>query len=108
MTDRTIELDGRRGMAAQRATDLRRLRLEVEKDQASLRARQDELERFLLSAPADTWPDAVEKTRYLLGLFAKTSEGQDPRRVRLLEGLLADFERLLRRESSAGESPQPG
>ena len=108
MTERTIELDGRRGMAAQRATDIRRLRTEVEKDQAALRARQDELERFLVSAPADTWPDAVEKTRYLLGLFAQTSVAQDPRRARLIEGLLEDFERLLRRESAGGESPQPG
>ena len=108
MTDRTIDLDGRRGMAAQMATDLRRLRTEVERDQAALRARQDELERFLVSAQADTWPDAVEKTRYLLGLFAETSAAQDPRRARLIEGLLADFERLLRRESAGGESPQPG
>lgn len=103
MTETTIDLDGRRGLAAQKDTDLRRLRIEVERDQAALRARQDELERFLTLAPSDSWPDALEKARYLLGLFAQTSEGRDPRRARLIEGLLGDFERLLRRDPPGGE-----
>lgn len=95
MTDRTIDLDQHRGMAAQKATDLRRLRVEVEADQQSLRARRDTLETMMMSAPAAGWPEAVEKARYLLTLLAETPVGEDPRRQRLIADVLADFDRLL-------------
>jgi hypothetical protein len=94
VTDETVDLDTRRGMAAQKATDLRRLRIEVEEDQAALKARQEKLETFLISAPAANWAEAVEKARYLLGIFADTPAA-DPRRQRLIEALIADFDRLL-------------
>jgi hypothetical protein len=97
VTDRTIELDKHRGMAAQKATELRRLVTEVAADRAKLRARQDELEKFLTAAPALTWVEAVEKARYLLTLFAACPEAEDPRRQRLIANLLDDFERLLGR-----------
>lgn len=95
MTDRTIELDQHRGMAAQKATDLRRLRVEVEADQESLKKRRDALETMLMAMPAIGWPEAVEKARYLLNLFAETPAGEDPRRQRLIADVLADFDRLL-------------
>ena len=95
MTDRPIELDSHRGMAAQKATELRRLLSEVAEDRARLKARQDELEKALVAAPAETWADAVEKARYLLSLFAATAEAEDPRRKTLIKHLLEDFERLL-------------
>ena len=107
MTERTIDLDGRRGLAAQRATELRRLRADVERDQRVLKARQEELEHFLIAEPAAGWPEAVEKARYLLGLFAATPAAEDPRRRRLIAGLLADFDRLLGPTSSQGDDPQP-
>jgi hypothetical protein len=72
MTDKMIDLDQRRGMAAQKATDLRRLLANVEADQSALRRRQDELEARLLTAPAANWREAAEKARYLLNLFAAT------------------------------------
>ncbi|MEX0854116.1 MAG: hypothetical protein WD036_12670 [Bauldia sp.] len=103
MVDRTTDLDKHRGMAAQKATDLRRLRIEVETDQAALKARQEELEKFLFAAPTVSWTEAVEKARYLLGLLAQTAAAQDPRRRQLIETLLADFERLLDAEPQAGE-----
>ena len=102
MTDRTIELDSHRGMAAQKATELRRLVSEVAADRANLKARQDELEKFLVAAPAANWPDVAAKTRYLLSLFAATSEAQDPRRKTLIANLLDDFEQLLGDTDSAG------
>jgi hypothetical protein len=55
MTDKTIDLDRRRGMEAQKATDLRRLLAEVEANERSLRLRQDELEAHLAGAPAASW-----------------------------------------------------
>jgi hypothetical protein len=96
MTDKTIDLDGHRGMAAQKATDLRRLLSEVEANEKVLRARQDELEGHLLAAPAATWQEAAEKARYVLGLYAATLAVDDTRRRTLVAAVLEDFERLAR------------
>jgi hypothetical protein len=94
MTERTIELDQHRGMAAQKATDLRRLLADVEANEQALRLRQDELESHLLASPAANWHEAAEKARYLLNLFAITLAAQDPRRQKLVAAVLADFRRL--------------
>jgi hypothetical protein len=94
MTDKSIDLDQHRGMAAQKATDLRRLVAEVADNEKTLRLRQDELESHLVAAPAANWHEAAEKVRYLLGLFAATPAAQDPRRQKLIAAVLADFERL--------------
>ena len=94
MTDETIDLDRRRGMAAQKATGLRRLMANVEANEKELRLRQDELESHLIAAPAANWHDASESARYLLNLFATTTAAQDPRRQKLIAAVLADFKRL--------------
>ena len=94
MTDKTIELDQHRGMAAQKATDIRRLLADVEANERSLRLRQEELEAHLVAAPAANWHEAAEKARYLLNLFAAMLTLQDPRRQKLIAAVLADFERL--------------
>jgi hypothetical protein len=94
MTDKTIDLDQHRGMAAQKATDLRRLLADVEANERSLRVRQDELEAHLVAAPAANWPEAAEKARYLLNLFGATLTSQDSRRQKLIAVVLADFSRL--------------
>jgi hypothetical protein len=94
MTDKAIELDERRGMAAQKATDLRRLLADVEANERALRERQNELEAHLIAAPAANWHEAAEKARYLLNLFAATLAAQDPRRQTLIAAVLADFQRL--------------
>jgi hypothetical protein len=96
MVDETVELDVHRGMAAQKATDLRRLLADVEANERALRLRQDELEAQLIAAPAANWPEAAEKARYLLNLFAAALAAQDPRRQKLIAAVLADFERLAR------------
>ncbi len=94
MTDKTIELDQHRGMAAQKATELRRLLADVEANEKVLRLRQAELEIHLLAAPSANWHEAAEKARYLLNLFAATLAAQDPRRQTLIAAVLADFARL--------------
>jgi hypothetical protein len=94
MTDKTIELDQHRGMAAQKATELRRLLADVEANEKALRLRQAELESHLLAAPAANWHEAAEKAHYLLNLFAATLAAQDPRRQTLIAAVLADFARL--------------
>ena len=95
MTDQPTSLDKHRGMAAQVATEARRLRADVEADQAALRDRRESLEKVLIAAPAADWAEAVEKARYLLSLFAETQAAADPRRQKLLQDVIADFERLL-------------
>jgi hypothetical protein len=96
MTDQTIDLDLRRGMAAQKATEIRRLLAEVESDERALRVRQEALEAQLGAAPAATWTAAAVKARYLLNLFASTPAAQDPRRQTLIANVLEDFQRLSR------------
>jgi hypothetical protein len=97
MTEKTIDLDQHRGMAAQKATQLRRLLANVEANEKALRVRQGELEAHLLAAPAANWPDAAEKARYLLKIFAASASAQDPRRQKLIAAVLRDFERLSRK-----------
>ncbi len=95
MTEHTIELDEHRGMAAQKATALRRLLGDVEAQRAALASRQQELEEQLFAAPTATWADAAEKARYLLRLFAESTAAEDPRRQTLIANVLEDFDRLL-------------
>lgn len=92
--DDPIALDAHRGMMAQRATEIRRRRSETEADQDALRRRQEDLDRFMLAAPAANWAEAVERAAYLLAIFATSSEGRDPRRQNLIANVLADFKRL--------------
>jgi hypothetical protein len=94
MTIGTVELDERRGMAAQKATELRRLMSEVSANEELLRSRQKELEEQLLATPATTWAEAADKARYLLSLYASSAAAQDPRRQMLIARVLEDFVRL--------------
>jgi hypothetical protein len=94
MTDRPVDLDEHRGMAAQKSTQIRRRLHEVQADQAALRGRQDEFERHAIAAPSATWAEASAKARYLIQLFAATPDAQDPRRQELIAGVLDDLARL--------------
>jgi hypothetical protein len=96
MTNKTIDLDNHRGVMAQKATDLRRLLSDVTANQDALRLRQDELEAQLIAARAEDWPDAAEKARYLLNLFAASLAAEDPRKQKLIAAVLEDFDRLSR------------
>jgi hypothetical protein len=103
VSDGPVVLDEHRGMMAQKATEVRRHLAAFEAEQAALRGRQAELEKHLLAAPAASWEDAAEKARYLLALLAATSEGQDPRRRKIIAGVLDDFARL-----AAGQAEPTG
>lgn len=101
MTEKPIDLDARRGIAAQKATDLRRLLSEVEVNEKMLRERQGELEAQLLAAPAASWSEAAEKARYVLALYVALLPADDTRRRSLVAAVLDDFDRLARE----GKSP---
>jgi len=94
MVEKTDDLDLHRGMAAQKATLLRRSEGAVRADQRALKTRQEELEHFMLAAPAKTWSEAAERAAYLLKLFADSPTAEDPRRQKLIHSVLADFDRL--------------
>jgi thioredoxin-like negative regulator of GroEL len=76
MTDKPVERNQHRGMAAQKAT-LRLLLAEVAANDRALRATQDELETRPIAAPASGWKEVADKVRYLLSALAATPTGQD-------------------------------
>jgi hypothetical protein len=94
VSDEPLDLDRHRGMAAQKATDIRRVLVEAEKNAKDLRDRQGELEDQLLSAPAASWLEAAAKARYVLNLYAAGLAPGDARHRDLVAAVLADFARL--------------
>lgn len=94
MTDHTVDLDKHRGMAAQKATDLRRALAEVENNLKELRERETALENQLLTVPASSWPEAAAKARYLLNIYAASLPSEDSRHRALVAALFDDFARL--------------
>ena len=94
MSDPPIELDKHRGMAAQKATDIRRVLADVEANAKLLREKQGVVEIQLLAVPATNWREAVAKARYVLNLcFARLTPSdihhRDP-----VAAVLADLTRL--------------
>ena len=94
MNDKPLDLDSHRGMAAQKATDIRRILADVEHNAKELRDRQAVLEDQLLSAPAASWPEAAAKARYVLNLYAAGLAPADTRHRDLVAAVFADFTRL--------------
>jgi hypothetical protein len=94
MSDKPFDLDRYRGMAAQKATDLRRILADLERNAKDLRERQGVLETRLLSVPAASWPEAAAKSRYVLNLYAAGLAPADTHHRDLVAAVLADFARL--------------
>jgi hypothetical protein len=94
VTEKPLELDKHRGMAAQKATDIRRILAEVENNARDLRDRQTVMENQLLSSPAASWPEAAAKARYVLNLYAAGLGPADTHHRDLVGAVLADFVRL--------------
>ena len=94
MNDTPVDLDKHRGMAAQKATDIRRLLAEVEANAKLLRDRQGVVEIELLAVPAGSWPEAAAKARYVLNLYAAELTPADTHHRDLVSAVLADFARL--------------
>lgn len=94
VSDKPLDLDKHRGMAAQKATDIRRILADVENNARDLRDRRGMLESQLLSAPAASWPEAAAKARYVLGLYATGLAAADTHHRDLVTAVLADFDRL--------------
>jgi hypothetical protein len=98
MNETPIDLDKHRGMAAQKATDIRRALADVEANAKLLRDHQAAVELQLLTVAATSWPEAAAKARYVLNLYAADLAPADTHHRDLVTAVLADFDRL------AGES----
>jgi hypothetical protein len=94
MTETPVDLDKHRGMASQKATDIRRVLAEVEANAKIQRDRQGILESQLLSTQAASWPEAAAKARYVLNLYAAGLAATDTHHRDLVAAVLADFARL--------------
>jgi hypothetical protein len=94
VSDNPVDLDKHRGMASQKATDIRRVLAEVEDNAKALRDRQGTFESQLLSAPAASWQEAAAKARYVLNLYAAGLAPSDTHHRDLVAAVLADFVRL--------------
>lgn len=90
-----IELDKHRGMAAQKATDIRRVVTEIEANAKLLRDRQGAVEMQILAVPAASWSEAVAKARYVLNLYAAGLPPTDAHHRDLVAAVLADLTRLV-------------
>ena len=94
MNDNPVDLDSHRGMAAQKATDLRRLLGDVEANAKLLRDHQGVVEIQLLAVPAASWIEAAAKARYVLNLYAAQLAPTDSHHRDLVTAVLADLARL--------------
>jgi hypothetical protein len=94
MNDNPVDLDKHRGMAAQKATDIRRVLADVEANAKLLRDRQGFVEIQLLAVQAGSWPEAAAKARYVLNLYAAGLAPADTHHRDLVAAVLADFARL--------------
>ena len=94
VTDEPLDLDKHRGMAAQKATDIRRILAEVESHARDLRDSQATIETQLLLTPAVSWPEAAAKARYVLNLYTAELASDDTHHRDLVAAVLADFVRL--------------
>jgi hypothetical protein len=94
VNDPPVDLDKRRGMAAQKATDIRRAVADVEANAKIQRDRQSAVEIQLLAAPATSWPEAAAKARYVLNIYAAGLAPADTHHRDLVAAVIADFARL--------------
>lgn len=99
MTDDPIDLDGRRSVAGQRASELRR-RPANSPPPLTLppQPHLESLEDQMLAEPARTWAEVLKKWRFLLDRYAATPEAADERIQKLIKRALGDMERLRKRE----------
>ena len=99
MSETPIELDRHRGMAAQKATDIRRVLADVEANAKLLRDKQVAVELQLLAVPAESWHEAVAKARYVLNLYSASLAPTDTHHRDLVAAVLADLTRLCGEEA---------
>lgn len=99
MSEDPVELDSRRGMASQKATDIRRTLAEAESNIRALRDSEQVVEVQILATPAANWSEAAGKARYILNRYAASLAPHDSRHRDLVASVLDDFSRLEENEN---------
>ena len=99
MTDTPIDLDKHRGMAAQKATDIRLALADVETNAKLLRDKQGIVESQIIDVPAACWAEAVAKASYVLDRYAASLAPTDTHHRALVAAVLADLTRLSGKET---------
>ena len=94
VSENPVDLDKHRGMAAQKATGIRRVVADIEANAKLLRDHQGVVEAQLLAIPAASWAEAAAKARYVLNLYASELAAADTHHRDLVAAVLADFARL--------------
>ena len=92
---KVVSLDDRRAPEDRFAILVRRAicgRSDAERGAAGPR---DGIDALLLLGPAQTWPEAAERLRYLVEQFALTFPGQQARQQKLIRRALRDISYLL-------------
>jgi hypothetical protein len=99
MTDDPIDLDCRRSVAGQRASQMRR-RPANSRPPLAIRSplQLANLDDQMLAEPARTWVEVMKKWRFLLDLYAATPEAKDRRIEKLIQRAIGDMDRLRKRE----------
>lgn len=99
MTNRPIDLDGRRTPEGKIEIALRRNAANTQNEvQASGVARDTALDAAMLAEPARTWIEAMDKVRLLLERFSATPEARDARIQKLIGRAMSDLSRLKKLE----------
>ena len=99
MTDDPIDLDGRRSVAGQRTSEMRRRPANGQSPHTlPPQPHLESLEDQMLAEPARTWAEVMKKWRFLLDRYAITPEAGDERIQKLIKRALGDMERLKKRE----------
>jgi hypothetical protein len=94
MSETPTDLDNHRGLAAQKATDIRRVVADVEANAKLLREHQAAVELQLLAVPATSLAEAVAKACYVLNLYAADLAPTDTHHRDLVTAVLSDLTRL--------------
>jgi len=101
MTERPIDLDGRRTAAGKLDSALRRRPANADSaPDVGERHDDDGSEAGTRAAPARTPVEALQTALFLLDLYSATPEAQDVRIQKLIKDTLADLAHLSKREEN--------
>lgn len=101
-----ITLDARRAAAELRNIAARRRLKQAKDDQAAIKIDEEDVEALLKASPAATLLEAAAKAKYLIQLFAQTSEAHQPGRQALIADSLNEIDRLFSMSAQHQTTPK--
>ncbi|MEL6295085.1 MAG: hypothetical protein AAFR10_12550 [Pseudomonadota bacterium] len=99
MTEKPIDLDGRRTPTEKLLTESRRQKASDHPPAAANdQKKNDNLEDQMLAEPAQQWIELMKKWQFLLERYSSTPDADDERIQKLIRRAIGDMERLRKRE----------